>query len=143
MSIRSRFSTDNPVLAEIWHRSVRATHTFLSEQDIRELYPQVRNTYLPNVTVWIDEAIDGRIAGFVGANGARIEMLFVDPDLVGQGVGTRLLDHVRAEHPRLSVDVNEQNPLAHGFYRRYGFKDVGRSETDSAGRPFPLIHMAY
>ncbi|KVE36819.1 acetyltransferase [Burkholderia sp. BDU5] len=143
MSVRSRIPADNPILLEIWHRSVRETHTFLRERDIEALYPQVRDAYLPNVAVWIDEAIDGRIAGFIGMDGAQVEMLFVDPDLFGQGVGTRLLDHVSAQYASLTVDVNEQNPQAHGFYRRYGFKDVGRSATDSAGRPFPLIHMAY
>ena len=49
--------------------------------------------------------------------------------------------HVRKGERVLTVDVNEQNPRAHAFYRRYGFVDVGRSEVDSAGRPFPLLHM--
>ncbi|WP_323120268.1 acetyltransferase [Burkholderia alba] len=142
MTIRSRVSSDNPVLVEIWHRSVRATHAFLSEQDIASLYPQVRDIYLPAVSVWVHQADDGHIAGFIGMDGAQIEMLFVDPDRFGQGVGTRLLDFARERHPHLTVDVNEQNPQAHAFYRRYGFKDVGRSATDSAGRPFPLVHMA-
>ncbi|WP_404606002.1 GNAT family N-acetyltransferase [Caballeronia udeis] len=57
-------------------------------------------------------------------------------------MGTALVDHAREQHAKLTVDVNEQNPRAHEFYRRYGFEDVGRSETDSAGRPFPLVHMA-
>ncbi|KWN83489.1 GNAT family acetyltransferase [Burkholderia ubonensis] len=96
-----------------------------------------------SVAVWVAEADDGRVAGFIGVNDAQVEMLFVDPERFGQRVGTRLLDHVRAKHARLTVDVNEQNPGAHAFYRRYGFRDVGRSATDSAGRPFPLIHMAY
>ncbi|MFO6398493.1 GNAT family N-acetyltransferase, partial [Pseudomonas aeruginosa] len=37
---------------------------------------------------------------------------------------------------------NEQNPQACGFYRHYGFRQTGRSATDSAGRPFPLLHMS-
>ncbi|WP_353736292.1 hypothetical protein [Shewanella sp.] len=40
------------------------------------------------------------------------------------------------------VDVNEQNPQALGFYEHVGFKLVGRSPTDSQGKPFPLLHMA-
>ncbi|KVP93769.1 GNAT family acetyltransferase [Burkholderia ubonensis] len=135
MTIRERTPEDNPALLDIWHRAVQATHTFLTEQDIAELYPQVRDLYLPSVAVWV--------AGFIGVNDAQVEMLFVDPERFGQRIGTRLLDHVRAKHARLTVDVNEQNPGAHAFYRRYGFRDVGRSATDSAGRPFPLIHMAY
>ncbi|KWK81765.1 acetyltransferase [Burkholderia ubonensis] len=143
MTIRERTLEDNPALLDIWHRAVQATHTFLTEHDIAALYPQVRDLYLPSVAVWVAEADDGRVAGFIGVNDAQVEMLFVDPERFGQRVGTRLLDHVRAKHARLTVDVNEQNPRAHAFYRRYGFRDVGRSATDSAGRPFPLIHMAY
>ncbi len=92
--------------------------------------------------MWVAQADDGGIAGFIGTSGAQVEMLFVDPGWFGQRIGTALLDHVRARHARLTVDVNEQNPGAHAFYRRYGFREVGRSPTDSAGRPFPLIHMA-
>ncbi|KWE62472.1 GNAT family acetyltransferase [Burkholderia ubonensis] len=143
MTIRERTPEDNPALLDIWHRAVQATHAFLTERDIAELYPQVRDLYLPSVAVWVAEADDGRVAGFIGVNDAQVEMLFVDPERFGQRVGTRLLDHVRAKHARLTVDVNEQNPRAHAFYRRYGFRDVGRSATDSAGRSFPLIHMAY
>ena len=40
-----------------------------------------------------------------------------------------------------TLDVNEQNPLAAGFYERAGFVVVGRSPVDGAGRPFPLLHM--
>ena len=40
-----------------------------------------------------------------------------------------------------SVDVNEQNPQAVGFYLRMGFAVVGRSETDDADRPFPILHL--
>lgn len=41
----------------------------------------------------------------------------------------------------LAVDVNEQNEAALRFYVALGFAVVGRSPTDSGGRPFPLLHM--
>jgi putative acetyltransferase len=41
----------------------------------------------------------------------------------------------------LTVDVNEQNPAACRFYEACGFVVEGRSELDSTGRPFPLLHM--
>lgn len=142
MLIRKRLPADNSLLVEIWLRSVRETHAFLSEQDIEALYPQVRDLYLPAVDIWVCEDAAGCITGFIGLQEAQVEMLFVDPANFGQGIGTALLDHARKQHANLTVDVNEQNPRAHGFYRRYGFEDAGRSATDSAGRPFPLIHMA-
>jgi putative acetyltransferase len=39
------------------------------------------------------------------------------------------------------VDVNEQNEQAVGFYQRMRFGVEGRSELDSQGKPFPLLHM--
>ncbi|MEG5438703.1 GNAT family N-acetyltransferase, partial [Enterobacter hormaechei] len=39
------------------------------------------------------------------------------------------------------VDVNEQNPQGVAFYRHMGFEQVGRSELDGQGNPFPLLHM--
>ena len=140
--IRSRIAADNAQLVEIWLRSVRASHDFLGEQDILDLYPQVRDVYLPQVEVWVYETAEARPGGFIGLNEAHVEMLFIEPALRGQGIGSRLLDHVRGLQPLLTVDVNEQNPQACGFYQRYGFHPTGRSATDSAGRPFPLIHMA-
>ncbi|RYZ54653.1 MAG: GNAT family N-acetyltransferase, partial [Chitinophagaceae bacterium] len=41
------------------------------------------------------------------------------------------------------VDVNEQNEMAVGFYRHFGFRVTGRSETDSLGKPYPLLTMHY
>ncbi|WP_430390928.1 acetyltransferase [Dyella sp. 20L07] len=142
MKIRKSNTTDHPALVELWFRSVQATHTFLSERDIEDLYPEVRDTYLPSVDVWVAEGGDGEIVGFIGLHSAQVEMLFVDPTKFGLGAGTALLDHARKLAANLTVDVNEQNPRAHNFYRHYGFEETGRSVTDSAGRPFPLIHMA-
>lgn len=142
MSIRARTPADNPLLVDVWLRSVRATHDFLSENDIAELLPQVRDVYLDAVEIWVFDGPDQRPAGFIGLSDAQVEMLFLDPRWRGQGIGTRLLDHARALRGALTVDVNEHNPQAHGFYRHYGFVDVGRSPLDGQGRPFPLIHMA-
>lgn len=49
---------------------------------------------------------------------------------------------MRASRQALSVDVNEQNPQAVGFYLHYGFVQTGRSPLDGEGRPFPLLHMS-
>ncbi|SDJ64809.1 putative acetyltransferase [Pseudomonas delhiensis] len=142
MLIRQRFAADNPTLLDIWLRAVRATHDFISEADIAELLPQVRDLYLPAVEVWV--AVDGEDCpqGFIGLDQAHVEMLFIAPERRGQGIGTYLLDYARELRGRLSVDVNEQNLQAVSFYRRYGFHDTGRSETDGQGRPFPLLHMS-
>lgn len=66
MHIRKRVDADNTALVDLWERSVRATHDFLSEADIVELYPQVRDLYLPAVEVWVLVDDDGVAQGFIG-----------------------------------------------------------------------------
>lgn len=139
MKIRPRVAADDALLTALWERSVRATHDFIAEDDIQRLYPLVRDSYLPALHVQVLENPDASPAGFIATSDDTIEMLFVEPAQRGQGIGRKLLDQVR--RPGLKVDVNEQNPKAHGFYRHYGFVDCGRSATDGEGKPFPIIHM--
>ncbi|MNS88544.1 putative N-acetyltransferase YjaB [compost metagenome] len=83
----------------------------------------------------------GQPCGFIGLSGNKVEMLFIDQDQRGKGVGKALLEHAETLHNELQLDVNEQNPQASGFYRHYGFEITGRSALDGQGNPFPLLHM--
>ncbi|AXF61221.1 MULTISPECIES: acetyltransferase [unclassified Leclercia] len=130
-------------LVAIWESSVRATHHFLQESDIAALRPLLLNAYLPNLKVVIARDESGVIHGFLGADENRIEMLFVDDASRGKGVGTLLLRHAIDHFGANEVDVNEQNPQGVGFYQHMGFVQVGRSERDGQGNPFPLLHMRY
>ena len=71
------------------------------------------------------------------------EMLFVEPEYFGRGVGKALLRHARDLHGALSLEVNEQNARALAFYQRQGFAVTGRSALDNAGRPYPLLYLAW
>lgn len=142
MIIRRANTVDYPLLLDIWLRSVRATHHFLQESDIDALLPQLRDIYLPAVEVWVAVNTEDCPLGFIGLNQDHVEMLFIDPDLRGQGIGSALLDYARRSRKAMSVDVNEQNPQAVGFYLHYGFVQTGRSALDGEGRPFPLLHMS-
>lgn len=141
MIIRQATHADHPLLLDIWLRSVRATHHFLQPSDIDALLPQLRDVYLPAVELWVAVDEQDRPLGFIGLNEQHVEMLFIEPDLRGKGIGRALLDHARGSRGELTVDVNEQNPEAVGFYLHYGFVQTGRSPLDGEGRPFPLLHM--
>ncbi|WP_217473942.1 acetyltransferase [Stutzerimonas stutzeri] len=142
MIIRQATNADYPLLLNIWLRSVRATHHFLQEADIEVLLPQLRDVYLPAVELWVEVNAEDSPLGFIGLNENHVEMLFIEPDLRGKGIGRALLDHARSSCDQMSVDVNEQNPEAVGFYLHYGFVQTGRSPLDGGGRPFPLLHLS-
>jgi putative acetyltransferase len=140
LSIRAARDGDGGRLLEIWLASVRATHTFLTEQDIEELLPLVREQALPALELWV-LLEGGDPVGFAGLSGNDLEALFLHPDYLGRGGGRMLVEHARRLKGSLRVDVNEQNPAALGFYEALGFEVVGRSETDGGGRPFPILHL--
>lgn len=143
MEIRPIKDDDRDALLGVWLRSVRATHAFLSEQDVQDILPVVRDIVLNGdaLEVWVLECAPGEPAAFMGLDGAALEALFVDPAHFRKGAGKRLLAHARALKGPLTVDVNEQNPQGLAFYLQNGFVQAGRSERDSAGRPFPILHL--
>ncbi|BCL74777.1 acetyltransferase [Jeongeupia sp. HS-3] len=132
-----------PRLLAIWEAAVRASHDFLSEDDIQLYKPLVRDVYLrlPGLTLACVRDEHGDVAGFIGIANGSIEMLFVDPASHRQGMGRALLTHALDEHGATRVDANEQNTGAIGFYTRMGFVVESRSPLDGTGRAFPILHM--
>ncbi|NQX60019.1 GNAT family N-acetyltransferase [Paenibacillus qinlingensis] len=129
-------------LVDIWYQAVRHTHTFLTDTDIEFYHQMLQNGALKEVEIWVELNENKEPAGFIGLDGTKIEMLFVDPKYHGKGKGSRLIKHAeKVKGSNLQVDVNEQNDGAYIFYKRYGFVKKGRSELDSSGRPFPILHL--
>jgi putative acetyltransferase len=133
---------DLPRLHAVWEASVRATHDFLTETDIQNLIPAVKDALsaFPRLHCLRDDA--GVAYAFLGVDGPMIEMLFIEPAERGRGAGRILTLYAIDILGATLVDVNEQNAQAVGFYQHLGFRPIDRSALDSAGRPFPIVHMA-
>lgn len=128
------------VLIGIWERSVRATHSFLTESDIQEIRQALEPEYFPSVDLYA-ASDNERLCGFIGLADVKIEMLFVDNAMRGHGYGSMLMD-LAIQCGATYVDVNEQNQAALRFYISRGFRVVSRDATDGAGRPYPILHLS-
>ena len=127
-------------LLDVWQASVRASHHFLTEADIRVLTPQAEEALRQIETLWVVED-DLRPVGFMGVQERKIEMLFLHPDYFRMGIGRELVQRACRELAVEYVDVNEQNPEAARFYERMGFHTFRRDDTDDQGNPFPVLRM--
>jgi putative acetyltransferase len=141
--IRRAHPQDSNALLALWERSVRATHEFLTEDDIVGLRPHVARALRDDaLELWVLAGAGDVPVGFMGLAGDDIAALFLEPAHRGRGGGRRLVAHAQAlRGGELTVDVNEQNPAARGFYEALGFVVAGRSPLDPDGRPFPMLHM--
>ncbi|ETT61932.1 acetyltransferase [Paenibacillus sp. FSL R7-277] len=138
---QNRNQTLSQELLVIWENSVRATHLFLTLQDIEDLRPLVLQGIAEIQHLITHTQPEGHPLGFIGIQDQKIEMLFVDPAVRGMGIGKSLVDYAIHHLNVHSVDVNEDNPQATGFYEHLGFRVYGRSKQDEQGKPWPILHM--
>ena len=128
-------------IVNIWEASVRATHDFLTEEDIEYFKPLILNQYLDAVSLSCIRDDEKKILGFMGVTGQSLEMLFVHPKAIGTGIGKSLISHAIDDLNIIKVDVNEDNEHAVRFYERFGFQVIKRSPVDDLGKPYPILHM--
>ena len=128
-------------LLEVWESSVRATHLFLSDSEIKsikEYIPQALNG-IAHLMIAEDEM--GRPVAFMGIEDGMLEMLFISPEERGKGLGKRLIQYGIVNYAVERLAVNEQNPQATGFYEHMGFQVYKRTDLDEQGKPYPLLYM--
>lgn len=134
-----------PVLIEglvtLWEASVRATHHFLSDAEIKQIKEYVPQALRGVAHLVIAEREPGVPIAFMGADHGRLEMLFLSPSERGKGLGRQLLHLGIRDYGVTELTVNEQNPQAVGFYEHLGFETYKRTEHDEEGNPYPLLYM--
>ena len=128
-------------LLKVWENSVRATHSFLSEDEINEIKKYVPQALKGVPVLAVAENDNGNPIGFMGVAGKKLEMLFISNENRGQGIGKHLLQYGMDKYSINELAVNEQNPLAKGFYESMGFQVYRRTESDEQGNPYPLLYM--
>lgn len=128
-------------LLKVWESSVRATHLFLSENEIENIKVYVPQALKEVPHLFVIENENHLPVGFMGIAGRHLEMLFITHEERGKGYGTKLLQYGIEKYSVNDLAVNEQNPLAKGFYESMGFVIYKRTELDEQGNPYPLLYM--
>ena len=129
-------------LLEVWENSVRATHLFLSDSEIKKIKEYVPQALNGIAHLIIAENEADRPVAFMGIEGGTLEMLFISPEERGKGLGKRLIQYGIENYAVERLAVNEQNLQAKGFYEHMGFCVYKRTDLDEQGNPYPLLYMS-
>ena len=118
--VQERTGTLLNALLETWEASVRATHLFLSNEEISHIKTYVPQALAAVPHLVVAERTPGVPVGFLGVAGDRLEMLFLAPSERGQGTGRQLLQY---------------------GVQQLGFVTYQRTDQDEQGDPYPLLYM--
>jgi len=149
LRIRAAIPADAVAIATVHARSWRETYgRFVDDPDTNPWFDVGRRIGMwcssleeEELNVVVADA-DGSIVGFAathltpGADAVRpeeLQMLYVVESSHGSGAGQALLDAVLGDRPA-SLWVAADNPRAHAFYRRNGFRPDG---AESSFGPIP------
>jgi len=161
--IRKAEPSDCEALTKLTFRSKRYWN--YPEEYIRIWQDELTVTpeYIIKNTVHIAEVMDetvriSRIAGYYSLvynpedrmsgetlvnRGNWIDNFFIDPDFIGQGIGSILMDHLRrtCKEMRLSRLYIFSDPNAKGFYLQQGARFVQDCPSSIPGRTIPMLEM--
>lgn len=141
IEIDNRTTTLINELLEVWEDSVKATHLFLSNEEInkiKEYVPQALKEVSHLVIIKNEKDIP---IAFMGIEGTKLEMLFIKNSERGKGLGKQLLTYGIENHNVNELVVNEQNPNAKAFYEHLGFRVYKRADLDEQGNHYPILYM--
>ena len=93
--------------------------------------------------VWVAES-EGEVAAYARMTRTWLDDLYVHPDRAGQGLGSALLDVVKAQRPEgFCLWVFESNAPARAFYRGRGLVDLERTDGSANEEKCPDVRMAW
>lgn len=86
---------------------------------------------------------DIKLAGIGIEKGFWLEHMFISPDYIGQGIGTRLVNHLRkiCGTKRIVELKILADPNSRGFYEKMGCRYIREYPSTIGGRTTPLLKL--
>jgi GNAT superfamily N-acetyltransferase len=132
--VRRATDADADGVANLYIRARRAAATFIpstvhSGDDIRTW---IAARVVPHTEAWVAEDAAGSLVALLVIDGDRLDQLYVEPTLTGQGIGTKLLALANRERiGGLRLWTFASNLGAQRFYERHGFAEADRTDGDN------------
>jgi GNAT superfamily N-acetyltransferase len=128
-SLRKAELSDTDAVAEILIQTRKAfmPYASLAHTEV-EVHQWVMEVLIPSggVTVYEEnDSVLGMIAVSRDKKTSWIEQLYVTPSMVGEGIGTKLLDEaIKTLEKPIRLYTFQENTGARRFYERFGFQAI-------------------
>jgi GNAT superfamily N-acetyltransferase len=123
-TIRRATSDDAPAVADVFLDSFHATYGFPLAHTDDEVRGWIRDRLIPDHETWLAED-GGRAVALLAIAPGWLEQLYVAPDRLGEGIGSRLMGVAKNSQPAgLQLWTFQVNERARRFYERHGFVAV-------------------
>jgi ribosomal protein S18 acetylase RimI-like enzyme len=141
--IRRAAPQDAHQIAETFHTSI-STLTFLpplhTEQENRRFITEVVPV---DHEIWVAED-DGRVVGLAAVGERTLGHLYVHPDYQSRGLGSQLLEQVKALRPEgFTLWTFPQNDGACRFYERHGLHVSARGDGSDNEEGLPDVQYEW
>ena len=145
-TIRRGTVADARAAADLWLRA--RSHSIKTipapvhdDDDVREWFA---SHVVSDTEFWLAVNQAGAPVGILVLDGACLDQLYVEPAMIGQGIGTELLDLAKRRRPEgLHLWTFESNVDAQRFYERHGFFEIERTDGRRNEERAPDIHYAW
>ena len=144
LQLRPATPVDLPAIAELHIRAREAAYPAMPHgiHPPHEARAWVAGWDLSTFAVWV--AHGESLLGYARFDDIWLDDLYVEPSAQGSGVGSALLDVVKAQRPTgFCLWVFESNEPARAFYRARGLVDLERTDGAANEEKAPDVRMAW
>ena len=144
VTIRPAREGDGPGIATVWLDAWYATFDFPPGHPDDEVRTWLATELLSTRETWVATEPDGRVVALLALSDEMVDQLYVAPDRIGTGIGSRLIATAKARRPD-GVDLYcfAVNARARAFYESHGFVAVATGDGSSNSEGQPDIRYAW
>jgi putative acetyltransferase len=125
-------------LQDVWEQAVSHSNSFYNRKEVNKmksmLFDIMKKTHFLAIG-------DPEIDAFIGIQKDKIAMLYVRPEKMKSGLGSKLLNHVLNTYAVSRIDVHSKNDRAIKLYRQVGFKPVAFFAVNVCGNTHQILQM--
>ncbi len=126
MKIRKLENGDIPEVVELWYETSIEAHHFISQDYWKSNMEAMATVYLPGSETYL-AVEEERVVGFITMVDNYLAAIFVQINMLGYGIGTKLLNFIKDKKETIHLAVYKKNSKSINFYKKHDFHTLSEN----------------